>query len=136
MSTSNRNKQPFYYALYGSTSPITDEWGNEIGMGVSYSAPVKCWGNISPAKGEVTARQFGEDTDYDRTILLADRDTPIDEYSILWIDTTPELDQDGNLKVDAYGNPVTPHNYTVKRIARGLPKFGTAQIAVKKVNVS
>ena len=136
MSTSHRNQQPFYYSLYQATAPIYDEYGNEIGMGTSYTNPVKAYGNISAAKGAVVARQFGDDLNYDRVILMADRDTPIDEYSVLWIDTTPELDANGALALDRRGNMITPWNYVVKSVARGLPHFGTASIAVKKVNVS
>ena len=128
--------QPFWYALYGETAPIYDEWGNEIGVGNSYGKPVKTMGNISAAKGDVVTRQFGDEANYDRVIMLGDRDTPIDEYAVLWIDTDPELDEDGALAVDIYGDYLTPWNYVVKSVARGLPGFGSAMIAVKKVYVS
>lgn len=136
MRQSYRNEQTFYYALYSATEPIYDEWGNEVGVGVGYTKPVKARGNISPAKGETEARQFGDDVLYDRVITMGDRDTPIDENAVLWIDRTPQLDAEGNLATDAYGQTVTPHNYIVKRVARSLPTFGSAQIAVKMVNVS
>ena len=132
----NRLKQTFWYAAYGAVVEDYDDYGNQIGTSVSYGNPVKTSGNISAAKGEVVTRQFGDDDLYDRVIVLEDRDTPIDENTILWIDITPELDDNGALVVDANGQAVTPHNYIVRKVGRGLPKFGEATIAVSKVTVS
>ena len=136
MRMNNRNKQEFWYSLYGTTVENVDEYGNYLGTYVTYGNPVKATGNISAAKGEVDARQFGDEIDYSRTIMVEDRDTPIDEYTVLWIDKTPELNADGSLKLDNRGNMVTPWNYTVRSVARGLPAFGNAVIAVRQVTVS
>lgn len=136
MRQSFRNTQIFWYALFGQVEDMTDEWGNIIGQGAGYGKPVKTRGNISPAKGEATTRQFGTDIDYDRIITVGDRDTPIDETAVLWIDRTPQLDAEGNLATDAYGQTMPPHNYIVKCVARSLPTFGSAQIAVKKIDVT
>ena len=132
----NRNKQTFWYALYNATATEMDDYGNQIGTYTTYGNPIKANGNISAAKGEVVTRQFGDDDLYDRVIVLEDRDTPIDEYTRLWVDLTPELDANGALKVDSNGNAVTPHNYIVHRVGRGLPKFGSATIAISKVTVT
>lgn len=131
-----RNKQPFWYALYSATVEQYDEYGNQIGTSATYGNPVQTKGNISPAKGDVTTRQFGEDDHYDRVIVLGDRDTPIDEYSVLWIDSVPELDENGALKVNADGEIVTPWDYIVRKVGRGLPNFGSTEIAVSKVTVA
>lgn len=136
MRLNNRLKQTFWYAAYGAVVEDYDDYGNQIGTSVSYGNPVKTSGNISAAKGEVVTRQFGDDDLYDRVIVLEDRDTPIDENTILWIDITPELDDNGALVVDANGQAATPHNYIVRKVGRGLPKFGEATIAVSKVTVS
>lgn len=136
MRLSNRNKQVFWYALFDDTHEEYDEYGNQIGMHSEYGKPVKASGNISAAKGEVIARQFGEDEAYDRVIVVEDRDTPIDEYAVLWVDVNPELDEDDSLKRDEYGEMVTPWNYIVKGVGRGLPMFGSASIAISKVDVS
>ena len=136
MRMNNRNKQPFWYALYaGDAQDYTDE-GYENGAHATYGNPVKAEGNISPEMGSVIARQFGDDDQYDRVIALEDRDTPIDEYAVLWIDTIPELDANGALKVNADGEIVTPWDYIVRKVGRGLPVFGGALIAVSKVSVS
>lgn len=131
-----RNKQTFWYALYDATVPTYDSNGYQNGSHATYHNPVKTSGNISPAKGDVVAQQFGDNDRYDRVIVTGDRDTPIDEYAVLWIDTTPELDESGALKVNADGEIVTPWDYIVYRIGRGLPNFGSTVIAVSKVTVA
>ena len=93
-------------------------------------------GNISPAKGSVIAQQFGDDDRYDRVIVTGDRDTPIDEYAVLWVDTEPELDANGALTVNADGEIVTPWDYIVRKVGRGLPNYGTTVIAISKVSVT
>ena len=72
-----RNKQPFWYALYDSTVEDYDEYGNPSTYS-TYGEVVKVYGNISAAKGEVDTRQFGDADNYDKVIVLGDRDTPID----------------------------------------------------------
>lgn len=131
-----RNKQAFWYALYDSTVEQYDEYGNQIGTSASYGNPVQTSANISPAKGDVVARQFGDDDQYDKVIVTGDRDTPIDEYTVLWIDSEPELDENGALKVNADGEIVTPWDYIVRKVGRGLPNYGSTVIAVSKVTVA
>lgn len=131
-----RNKQPFWYALYAGTVEQYDEYGNQNGTSASYGNPVETSANISPARGNVMARQFGDDELYDKVIVTGDRDTPIDEYAVLWIDTVPELDENGALKVNADGEIVTPWDYIVRKVGRGLPNYGSTVIAISKVTVA
>ncbi len=120
-----RNKTEFYYASYIGETEITDEYGNVTGeYNVSYNKPIKSFGNISAAQGEMQSRQFGESESYDKVIVLDDRDTSINEYSILWVDTLPHLNEDGSTD--------TPHDYVVKKVARGL---NGVSIAIGKVDV-
>ena len=120
-----RNKTKFYYASYIGETEITDEYGNATGeYEVSYSIPVECSGNISATQGEVQSRQFGESESYDRVIVLDDRNTPINEYSLLWVDNLPHLNEDGSTD--------TPHDYIVTKVARGL---NGVSIAISKVDV-
>ena len=137
MRGANRNKQTFWYALYDNKTPGKDEYGNEIGWNLTYGNPVKTSGNISPATGEVVSRQFGDDDLYDRMLGPLPVDTPIDEYAILWVDVTPELNDDGSLKVDdTTGNAVTPHNYIVRRRAPSLKVSGCVMLVIDKVTVT
>jgi hypothetical protein len=120
-----RNKRAFYYALYEGQTEITDEYGNATGQyELNYSKPIKKSGNISAAQGEIQSRQFGESESYDKVIVLDDINTPIDEYSILWVDTLPLLNDDGTTD--------TPHDYIVKKVARSL---NGVSIAISKVTV-
>lgn len=118
-----RNKRAFYYALYLGQTEIIDEYGNVTGeYSVQYSDPIKMFGNVSAAQGEMQTRQFGESETYDKVIVLDDPKCPIDEYSILWVDTRPEV-------VDGV---TTPHDYVVKRVAKSL---NGVSIAISKVMV-
>ena len=120
-----RNKKKFFYALHDGQTEIIDEYGNVTGQySVSYSSPIQTSGNVSAAQGEIQSRQFGESESYDKVIVLDDRNTPIDEYSILWVDTLPLLNEDGSTN--------TPHDYIVKKVARSL---NSVSIAISKVTV-
>ena len=128
------NKRTFYYALYDTKEPILDEYGNATGQyTVKYHNPKKIAANISAAKGETSTRQFGDSEDYDRVIALEDPNTPINEYAVLWIDSAPKTDKKGVLLTDSDGAILTPWDYVVKKVARGLH---SASIAVSKVNVN
>jgi hypothetical protein len=120
-----RNKTRFYYASYIGETEITDENGNSTGeYKIAYENPIKMFGNVSAAQGEIQSRQFGESESYDKVIVLDDRKAPIDEYSVLWVDTLPHLNDDGSTD--------TPHDYIVKKVARSL---SGVSIAISKVDV-
>lgn len=120
-----RNKSKFYYASYIGETEIVDEYGNATGeYKISYSNPIECYGNVSAAQGEMQSRQFGESESYDKVIVLDERNAPIDEHSILWVDTLPHLNEDGSTD--------TPHNYIVKRVAISI---NGVSIAIRKVIV-
>jgi hypothetical protein len=126
MRTLLRNKRRFYYASYIGETEILDEYGNSTGeYSVSYSNPIECLGNISAAQGEMQSRQFGESESYDKVIVLDERGAPVDEHSVLWVDTLPHLNGDGTT--------ATPYDYTVKRVARSL---NGVSIAIRKVQVN
>ncbi|MBS6062740.1 MAG: hypothetical protein KH972_02595 [Peptostreptococcaceae bacterium] len=134
MQALKRNKVYFFYALYEGKKPILDEYGNKSGeYEIAYSKPTPCFANISAAKGETQTRQFGETEDYDKIIVLVQKSSQIDTHSVLWIDTQPKLDSDGNLEKNTKGEVITPYDYVVKKIAKSL---NSISIAVSKVNVS
>ena len=121
-----RNQRKFYYASYIENQEIIDEYGNHTGeYEVIHSKPIKALGNISSAMGEVQTQQFGESESYDKVIVLDNVNSPINEYSILWVDTLPHLNDDGTTD--------TPHDYVVKKVAHSL---NSVSIAISKVNVS
>ena len=125
MRTLNRNKTTFYYALYEGKEPVVDDYGNVTGeYEVKYSRPKKFRANISAANGKADVEQFGANVDYDK-VIVGDIFPQIDEYTIMWIDTVPVIDNEGKTE--------TPHDYIVKKIARSL---NSVSIAVSKVEVS
>ena len=125
MQGMTRNKRKFYYALYIDQNDIKDEYGNITGeYEVVYGNPVETKGNISGAMGETQVQQFGVSESYDKVIVLDNPNTPINEYSILWVDTLPHLNADGTT--------ATPHDYVVKKVARSL---NSVSIAISKVAV-
>ena len=127
MKCMERNKVKFYYALYEGKEAVVDEYENETGeYEVKHGNPTEYYANISAAKGETMTRQFGEDESYDK-VLVMDNDAPaIDEYSILWVDTLPDIDEDD-------GTTDTPHDYIVKKVARSL---NSVSFAISKVKVA
>ena len=121
-----RNKTRIFYANYRDKIPLRDEYGNLTGeYKISYDTPTEIRANVSAARGEATTRQFGDDESYDRVIVLDDPKFPIAVTSILWIDTPPEIAEDGSTD--------TPHDYIVKQVA---PSLNSLSIAVSKVNVA
>ena len=121
-----RNKQKFYYALYIDTNELKDEYGNLTGeYEVLHGNPVEIEANISGAMGEIQVQQFGGSESYDKVFVLDNPNTPINEYSILWVDTLPHLNEDGTTD--------TPHDYIVKKVAKTL---NSVAIAIRKVQVS
>lgn len=130
----SRNKSPFFYALYVTKTPRKDDYGNFTGeYDVQHDNPIPFSANISAAKGETTTRQFGENESYDKVIVMDNDAPPIDEYTILWIDTVLQIDENGALVVNEDGDALTPHDYIVKKIARSL---NSVSVAISKVKVS
>ena len=119
-----RNKRKFYYALYEGLTDEVDEKGDYTGeVKPTYGEAVSMKANLSPSKGTSQVEQFGTDVAYDRVIVTSDLNCPIDEHSILWIDSIPRYDE--------YGNPL--NDYIVKRVAKSL---SSVSIAITKVNTS
>lgn len=129
-----RNKSEFYYSLYKEKIPKTDEYGNVTGeYDIIRDNPMKFVANISAAKGETSTRQFGESESYDKVIVMGNDAPPIDEYTVLWVDRTPQVDEDGALALNDDGEVITPHDYIVKKVAKSL---NSVSIAISKVTVS
>ncbi len=85
-----RNRQPVWYAQFLGEQPILDDEGNDTGeTGPSYSEPAKAMLNISPSTGNLDDQLFGNLVDYTH-IISTTRKFPIDEQTVLWVDTTTE----------------------------------------------
>jgi len=123
--TLRRNRQEFWYSLYEGFETIKNEHGHEIGQKVKYSNPVQAFANISAARGESEAAVFGISIQYDKSMVFAKDEYPIDETTVLFIDTKPELNPDESTD--------TKHDYVVTCIATSL-KYTT--VAMSRVDVS
>lgn len=117
MKCLKRNQKPFYYALY-----LRRERCGSGYMPV-YGEAVAARGNISPATGSTSVEQFGSNLEYDKVIVVDDVNCPIDENSVLFVDTEPARNSDGDYLYD----------YKVKKVARSL---NSVSIAISKVTVS
>ena len=134
MRMMERNKSRFFYALYKEKAPKTDEYGNVTGeYEIIRDNPAEFFANISAAKGETSTRQFGDSETYDKVIVMDKDAPPIDEYTVLWVDKTPQLNEDGSLTTSDEGEIITPHDYIVKKVAKSL---NSVSIAINKVTVS
>lgn len=108
-----RNKVPFWYQLYEGEEPVTDEDGYRTGeMVPSYSSPVACEGNISPASGTAQTDLFGMLDRYEKVINPMPKDCPMDEMTLLFVDREPEYDGNDNL--------VNTPDYIVTQVAESL----------------
>lgn len=117
------NQIKIYYALYQEKKPIFDSEGYETGDYESgYSNPITFTIRVSPNKGESENNAFGKSLDYDRVMYTSDKSFQIDEFSVLWIDTMPVINEDGST--------YTTHDYTVKKVAKDLNEW---LFAIKKV---
>lgn len=129
----SRNKTRCYYANPVSVSEILNPDDQITGeYSVQYARPVSVMVNVSAAKGETSTRQFGEDEAYDRTIV-SDKNLPITEYTVWWIDRMPVLDENGEHVLDANGYMVSPWDYITRKAARSL---NSLTAAVSKVIVN
>lgn len=101
-----RNQVPFWYSLYLGKEPVLKN-GFETGQyKEKYSEPIQAKARISRTGGDIALEEFGISLRYDGLISSV-QDLPIDEYSRLWVDVSP------NEKADNY-------DYKVKRVAKDL----------------
>lgn len=109
--TGLKNKQNMKYSLYLEKIPVYatddvgnilyDSGGNPIETGETtngYDAPVDFMANISFASGEAEAVAYGVTvSDYDSKIVCPKGYIPVTETSLIFTESEPEYDADGNL---------------------------------------
>ena len=111
MRTALKNKRKLKYALYSDKIPtyaldddgevLVDTNGTPIVTGYKpgYSEPVEIEASVSFAGGEAEAVSYGVSTsDYDSKMLALKDEFPISETSLIFTDSEPEYDTNGNLK--------------------------------------
>ena len=89
MRNLNRNKRLIYYALRTGDRANVDEYGNETSESTpTYGERKALMCNISAATGAEAVQAFGSFTGYNRTMVIADSNCPIEEDSIVWFGNT------------------------------------------------
>lgn len=138
MRALKKNKQKLYYATYNGEIKLYeyDENGNikyidngegsqipiEIGTKAGYNNPVLFYANISAGKGTAQEEVFGKDIDFTRTISTTDLTLPIDELSLIWIESEPKYLEDGT---------IDPKSADYKVVARPIKSLNSIMIALK-----
>ena len=118
MRNLKRNQQTIYYRNYESYDDEFDEYGNLTGSLVKKYGEIKeCKISVSGNKGSADNQMFGINLDYDRTMSTSDMNCDIDEFTILWVDTSTDK----------------PHDYEV---VKRSPTLNQIVFAIKKVTVS
>jgi hypothetical protein len=121
------NQVPFWYQTYLGEVDEVDEDGNLTGETArKFSNPVKALARISPNTGQSESSPFGADLDYDKSISTVVR-LPIDEYSRLFIDIEPVINEDGTTDTEPDYYCVVPKHdlqqnvWAVKKIRAVVP---------------
>ena len=121
----NRNCKTIYYCLFVEKTALTDGDGYETGeQKITYGNAIALQANVSAASGYIQTEVFGNLEDYDKVVITADVNCPIDENTVLFVDKDPEFEQDT-------GKPI--YDYTVRRVAKSLNYIS---YAIRKVKVS
>lgn len=133
MRTLNRNKQKMFYSLYLGETPIYDIYVDADGVEhkidtgekkASYSIPTVFYGNIAMSGGESEAVEFGLNlADYQAVLIMAKNTLPIDETSLIWLNTTPQYNDDETVDKDTA-------DYTVAKVS---PSINVDKYILKKV---
>lgn len=110
MMTLDSNKQKMYYANQDKIAPIyeeyTDEDGNTYPLDTGetklvYGDPIEFFGNLSMSGGESEAVEFGIDlSQYSAIVVLPKNYINVTETSLIWTDTEPTKDGEGNVISD------------------------------------
>lgn len=139
MRSLRKNTQPLHYATYSEEIKVykRDENGNieyveidgeqcpiELGTVAGYNGPVLFYANISAGKGDAQADAFGSNVDYTRTISTTDMTCPIDELSLIWIESEPQFNADGM---------VNPNSADYEVAAYPAKSLNDIVIAIKKL---
>lgn len=126
MRTLWRNKTPFWYCQYEGKAQMLDENGYANGeWELKYSEPVITMGNVQDVHDVRTGNDltpFGVMMDTDKIIIVEERDCPINETSMLYVDVKP-------------GEGVKP-DYRVRKVVKPLNGDSGITISVRRVTQS
>ena len=84
MRALDRNKQPYYYALYTGKSKVAVDGKYTGEYELTYGSTTLAYDNISPSRGTAQDDVFGVELNYTKSIATT-VDRGINEYTIIWI---------------------------------------------------
>lgn len=134
-----KNEQEIWYSTYAGqvTDYYRDPDGNIIydeidgemiarirGDRPLYDAPVRLDICISAGRGKAHENVFGSDVDFTRSMSTTNLSLPIDEKSIIWIESAPSFQPDGS---------VDPNSADYKVAAKPAKSLNTVLIAIKQL---
>ena len=129
MKVLKRHKTTYAYAMYKGIRSLIDSEGNStFEEEPIYYEPIYAEAHVSIATGNVDSSEFGNILDYDKVIMTDDMNCPINEQSILFIDTVPVPNNANPLNDD--GSYQLSYDYEVKRVAKS---FNSISIYIKKL---
>ena len=105
-----------YEEIDGELIPII------ISEKAGYGEPQEFYANISAGKGTAQEEVFGTDIDFTRSICTTDLSLPIDELSLVWIESEPKYLADGT---------VDPNSADYKVAAKPAKGLNSLMIALK-----
>lgn len=124
-----------YYSLQIGKVPIytdyVDEEGNkyQIETGeykVGYGKPVEFYGNIAMSGGELESVEYGLNLgDYEAVLIVGKNTLPIDETSLVWLNTPATSGTDGmvdektaDYKVVKVSKSLNSDKYVLKKLVK------------------
>ena len=137
MRSLKKNQQKLWYSTYADQITIYerdengeivyDEIDGEkypriIAERAGYNKPVFFDANVSAGKGTAQEDVFGKDIDFTRTISTTDLTLPIDELSLVWIESEPKYMEDGT---------IDPNSADYKVAAKPARSLNQLMIALK-----
>ena len=106
---------------------------SDLVSGYVYGNPEKHRFSVSPSSGMPTEMNFGLLPTYDRYIVSYDRKFTPKEGTFLYVDVTPELNQDGTLHLGEDGEPTVAPDYILDRVHDAKKGF-LARYGIRKVD--
>ena len=111
MKLMKRNLQTIYYATFSDEATVYDEDSLETGEHtLAYATPVALECSVSPEGGTAQTESFGVLDAYSRVVITENMSCPIDEETVLFVDTAPPANS---------GDPFV-YDYIVKRVRKSL----------------
>mgnify|MGYP007070246320 CR=1 FL=1 len=125
MRNATRRKQDVWFV-------VRTKDDSDIVPAYTYSKPEKHRMSVSPTSGSPAEMNFGLLPTYDRYMISYDRDFQPTEGMYLYVDKTPEIDDEGDLVLDG-NEPTVKPDYILDRIydtKKGvLARYGITKVS-------